>query len=92
MGMGGMGMGMGMGMPMMGMMGGNQPAPVMMIVDGVVYIAYAGKVMAFAGKTLEKLGEATYWEMPKFPMMGGMGGPGGPGGGAGGPIGPPPGQ
>jgi len=93
---GGMGMGMGMpfGMPMTGF-GQPSVAPVMMIVDGVLYIAYDGKVTAFEAKTLTKLAEATYWEPRPFPMggFGGFGGPGGPGAGVpgaeGGPVGPP---
>jgi hypothetical protein len=72
-GMGGGMPGMGMGMPGMGMgmpgMGGGMPnmqfppqqfAPVMMIVDGVVYVAFDGRLTAFEAKTLKKLGEAVY--------------------------------
>ena len=92
---GGMGMGMGMmGMPMM------QPAPaapLMMIVDGVVYIAYDGTVTAFEAKTLNKLGEGTYGPPARNRNRGGQGGRNGGGGGApggpgpaGGPVGPPP--
>jgi hypothetical protein len=77
MGMPGMGMGMGMGMPgmgmtgmgmnpmvMMGSMGRSSVAPVMLVNDGIIYIAYDGKLTAFDAKTLERVGEATYWERP----------------------------
>ena len=78
MGMGGM-MGPMAGMmgPMMGMMRPQPtpPAPVMMISDGVVYIAFNGKLTAFDAKTLQKIAEATYWEPPQPPM----GPPRGPG-------------
>ena len=87
-GMGGPPMGPGMGGGMMGMGGpgmgggmmggmGAMHAPVMMVVDGIVYIAYGGKLTAFDAKTLDKIAEATYQEppMPRGMMPGGAGGP-----------------
>ena len=74
----GMGPGMGMGGPGMGMGmmggGGQQPTPVMLVADGVLYIACDGKVTAFELKTLNKLAQATYWERPAADRRGpGMG-------------------
>jgi len=40
------------------------PTPVVVVSDGVVYVACDGKLMAFEAKTLKVLGEATYWERP----------------------------
>ena len=50
-----------------GMMGPGwppTPTPVVVVSDGVVYVACDGKLMAFEAKTLKPLGEATYWERP----------------------------
>jgi hypothetical protein len=50
-----------------GMMGPGWPpvpTPVLVVSDGVVYVACDGKLMAFEAKTLKPLGEATYWERP----------------------------
>ena len=52
--------------PMMGPMGAP-PSPVVVIGDGVVYVAFDGKITAFEAKTLRKLAEATYWERPEPP-------------------------
>jgi outer membrane protein assembly factor BamB len=55
-------------MPMMGPMGPPPaPVPVVVVGDGVVYVACDGKLTAFEAKTLKKLGEATYWERPEPP-------------------------
>ena len=53
----------GQGFPGM-MMGGWLPAPtpVMVVADGVVYVACDGKLMAFEAQTLKALGGAIYWE------------------------------
>jgi outer membrane protein assembly factor BamB len=51
---------------MMGPMGAP-PSPVVVIGDGVVYVAFDGKITAFEAKTLKKLAEATYWERPEPP-------------------------
>jgi len=58
------------GPPMMPMMGFMMPAPVPVVVvgDGVVYVACDGKLTSFDAKTLEKLAEATYWERPEPPQ------------------------
>ena len=52
--------------PMMGPMG-PPPAPVVVLGDGVVYVAFDGKITAFQARTLEKISEATYWERPEPP-------------------------
>lgn len=90
----GMGMGMGMGMPpfggqgMMGLAMRPSVPPVMMVVDGIVYIAFEGKLTAFDAKTLERIAEATYWERPERGPQPGGGpvGPGFPGGAEPGPA------
>jgi hypothetical protein len=41
------------------------PTPVMLVAEGVLYIACDGKVTAFDAKTLKKIGDAMYWERPK---------------------------
>jgi len=54
-----------------GMMGpGWPPAPAAVVVveDGVVYVACDGTLKAFGAKTLEPLGEAIYWERPELPQ------------------------
>jgi hypothetical protein len=86
MGMPGQGMGMmpfGMNPMMMGGMGRTPAAvpPVMLINDGIIYIAYDGKLSAFDAKTLERIGEAIYWERAERqgPQPGGPGMPGAPG-------------
>jgi outer membrane protein assembly factor BamB len=38
------------------------PTPVVVVADGVVYVACDGKLTAFEAKTLQVLGEAIYWE------------------------------
>ena len=43
------------------------PTPVVVVSDGVVYVACDGKLIAFEAKTLKKLAEATYWERPQPP-------------------------
>jgi hypothetical protein len=58
-----MGMGRGMMGPGMGMPP-TPPQPVVVVADGVVYVAFDGKIMAFEAKTLHKLSEATYSERP----------------------------
>jgi hypothetical protein len=71
MGPGGPGMGpgmMGSGGPGMMMPPPPMPTPVVVIGDGVVYVACDGKLMAFEAKTLRKLGEAIYWERPEPPQ------------------------
>ena len=77
-----------MGMPMM--MGPPTPTPVVVVADGIVYVACDGVLTSFDAKTLEKIATAVYWKRPQPP--GGMMGPGGPPGqggpppaGAGGP-------
>ena len=90
---------MGAGNPMAGLMalgllgelfgGGQQPQPVMLVADGIIYVACDGTLTAFDAKTLEKIASAVYWERPRPPMP--MMGPGGPPGpppapGAGGPA------
>jgi len=55
------------------------PTPVVVLGDGVVYVACDGKLMAFEAKTLKKLGEATYWERPARPEGPPAGRPAGPG-------------
>jgi len=45
------------------------PTPVVVVADGVVYVACAGKITAFEARTLKKLGEATYWEPPAPPKQ-----------------------
>jgi len=52
--------------PMMGPMG-PPPTPVVVLGDGVVYVAFDGKITAFQARTLEKIAEATYWERPEPP-------------------------
>jgi len=52
--------------PMMGPMGAP-PSPVVVLGDGVVYVAFDGKITAFEAKTLKKLAEAIYWERPEPP-------------------------
>ncbi|MBM3471860.1 MAG: hypothetical protein FJX75_01140 [Armatimonadetes bacterium] len=64
--MGGPGPMMGGPPPMMGPMGAP-PSPVVVLGDGVVYVAFDGKITAFEAKTLKKLAEATYWERPEPP-------------------------
>ena len=58
--------GPGGGFPGMMMMPGWPPAPtpVVVVSDGVVYVACDGKLTAFEAKTLKPLGEAIYWERP----------------------------
>jgi len=48
-------------------MGFQMPAPmaVVVVADGVVYVACDGKLTAYEAKTLKPLGEATYWERPE---------------------------
>lgn len=46
---------------------GPAPAPVVVLGDNAIYVAFDGKLMAFAPRTLEKLAEATYWERPEPP-------------------------
>ncbi len=58
--------------------------PVMVVADGIVYVAFEGKLTAFNAKTLEKIAEATYWKPPKAPKAMLPGPP--PGTGAGGPV------
>jgi hypothetical protein len=59
---------MGPGGPGMGPMGPpGGPTPVVLVSDGVVYVACDGKLMAFEARTLRKLSEATYWERPAPP-------------------------
>jgi outer membrane protein assembly factor BamB len=70
-GMGGFPGGMGGfpgGPPMMGPMMMPAPMAVVVVGDGVVYVACDGKLTAFDAKTLEKLAEATYWERPEPPQ------------------------
>jgi hypothetical protein len=38
------------------------PTPVVVAADGVVYVACEGKLIAYEGKTLQPLAQATYWE------------------------------
>jgi hypothetical protein len=48
-----------------GMMGPGWPpvpTPVVVVSDGVVYVACDGKLIAYEAKTLKLLAEATYWE------------------------------
>jgi hypothetical protein len=51
----------------MPMMPPPTPTPVVVLGDGVVYVACDGKLIAFEAKTLRKLAEATYWERPARP-------------------------
>lgn len=56
--------------PVMGPTGpGPSPMPVVVLGEGMVYVACDGKLTAFNAKTLEKVAEATYWERPKPPWM-----------------------
>lgn len=71
------------------MMQPSAPTPVMLVVDGVLYIACDGKVFAFEAKTLKKLAEATYLE-PRQRGQGPRGGRQGQGGGNDNQAGPPP--
>ena len=70
-----------MGLGMLGGLfgGGGQPQPVMLVADGIIYVACDGTLTAFDAKTLGKIATAVYWERPRPPM--GMMGPGGPPGG-----------
>jgi hypothetical protein len=77
MGRGMLGPGMGMGMPQ------PPPQPVVVVADGVVYVAFEGRIMAFEAKTLHKLSEANYAE-PRGGMRRGPGGGGQPDGRGGG--------
>ena len=51
------------------MMAGWPPAPatVVVVADGIVYVACDGTLTALDAKTLKKVGEAVYWERPEFP-------------------------
>jgi len=40
-------------------------APVVVVADKVVYVAFAGKITAFEARTLKKIAEATYTEGPE---------------------------
>lgn len=51
------GMGMGAGR----MFANRAPVAVVVVADGVVYVACDGRLTAFDAKTLKKLGQATYW-------------------------------
>jgi hypothetical protein len=51
-----------------GMMGPGwppAPAPVVVVADGVVYVACDGKLAAYEVRTLKPLAEAKYWERPE---------------------------
>jgi hypothetical protein len=52
------------------MMPGWPPAPqaVVVVQDGVVYVACDGVLNAFEAKTLKPLGQAVYWERPEAPQ------------------------
>lgn len=58
--------------------GGQQPQTVMVVANGIVYVACDGTLTAFDAKTLEKIASAVYWERPQppFPRMGPPGPPG----------------
>jgi len=43
------------------------PTPVVVVADGVVYVACDGVLTAFEAKTLQPLGSATYWTRPEPP-------------------------
>ena len=57
------------GFPGMMMMPGWPPAPtpVVLVDDGVVYVACDGVLTAFEAKTLKPLGSAVYWTRPEAP-------------------------
>ncbi len=67
-------MGMGRGMMGMGTPMGPAQQPVVVVAEGVVYVAFEGRIVAFEAKTLQKLSEATY-AAPRGPRRGMMGGP-----------------
>ena len=62
--------------PMMPM--GPPQTPVLLVSDGVIYVAFEGKLTAFEAKTLKKLAEAVYAEGGPMPGMF-VGPPGGSG-------------
>jgi outer membrane protein assembly factor BamB len=45
------------------------PTPVVVVADGVVYVACDGVLTAFEAKTLKPLGSATYWTRPEPPQQ-----------------------
>ncbi len=49
---------------------GPAPVPVVVVGEGVVYVACDGRLMAFDAKTLQKVAEATYWERPELKPLG----------------------
>ena len=45
------------------------PTPVVVVDDGVVYVACDGNLTAFEAKTLKPLGSAVYWQRPEQPQQ-----------------------
>jgi len=45
------------------------PTPVVLVDDGVVYVACDGVLTAFEAKTLKPLGSAVYWTRPEPPQQ-----------------------